>query len=84
MLGYVLLVLAGFSFATFVEATRALDRNLDWQAAVLARGVFGCVIALPLAWFSLHKLNFFDSKMLMRTALVSIFTFGILYAASVI
>jgi drug/metabolite transporter (DMT)-like permease len=84
VLGYVLLVLAGLSFATFVEATRALDRNLDWQAAVLARGVFGCVIALPLAWFSLHKLNFFDSKMLMRTALVSIFTFGILYAASVI
>ena len=83
-LGYILLVFIALLFAIFLEATRYLDRDLDWQAAVVVRGVFGLLVAIPLAWPSRSHFKLFQRQLLIRNSLTCAYLFGLLYAASVI
>ena len=74
-LGYTFLILAGLCFAIYIEIARALDRDLDWQAAALARGFFGLLTCIPLAWTVRSKLDCFNLKLLLRSGLICCFTF---------
>ena len=83
-LGYILLILAAFNFAVIMEAVSALDSDLDWQFAVLARGLFGCLVALPIALHCIKKFDFFHKILMLRSVLTVIVICGIFYSVSII
>ena len=82
--GYFQIVSAGFLLAVCTEAIHALDRDHDWQTAVLARALIGVLFLVFFAWPQRASFVFFQSRLLLRSILVSIFMIGYVYAASVI
>jgi drug/metabolite transporter (DMT)-like permease len=82
LLALVLMIVAGFLIALIMEATRELDRDLDWQSAVLTRGLFGTLVSVPLAWRFLPKIHAFHKTLFFRSSFAVVFLIAIFYSVS--
>ena len=80
--GYILMVLSGFLLALVYEATSELDRDLDWQCAVLSRGLIGTIIGVPIAWRYLKQITCFNKILAIRNVLTTAYLFVIYFAVS--
>ncbi|MBL6997588.1 MAG: DMT family transporter [Phycisphaerales bacterium] len=81
-LGFMLIVISGLLLALIMEATSVLDRDLDWQSAVLTRGLFGTIVGVPLAWRCLNQFTYRNKLLTIRNGFNAVFLFGIYFAVS--